>query len=56
VLLGDLRNGFSSALRRMVTSCSSVNRVFFMAPSGPLKAPFSQVSAGRKIAGRSMAD
>jgi hypothetical protein len=41
----------SSALRRMVTICSSVNRVFFIGSlSGP-RAPFSQASAGPKIAG-----
>jgi hypothetical protein len=33
----------------MVTICSSVNRVFFMASSVTLKAPFSQGSAGPKI-------
>ena len=42
--------GFSSASRRIVTICSSVNRVFFMAPSSGPRAPFSQASAGPKNA------
>jgi hypothetical protein len=33
-----------------VTICSSVNRVFFIGSLGGPKAPFSQASAGPKIA------
>lgn len=38
-----------SASRKIVTICSSVNRVFFMAPSCA-EGPFSQDSGGPKIA------
>ena len=43
--------GLASASRRIVTICSSVNRVCF-APSWILRAPFSQASGGLKKAGQ----
>ncbi len=43
----------SNAARRIITICSSVNRVFFMARSWPGGAPFSQASTVRKSAGAS---
>ena len=39
--------GLLSASRRILTICSSLNRLFFMA-SSPQK-PFSQISTGPKI-------